>query len=352
MRFPGSEKESYIGLDIGSTSIKVCQLIQRRQGLGLKNFGFAPLPPLSIINGVIQNAYGVADVIKTLFDHLQIKSPKVVFALSGYSVFIKKITLPTLPEKDLAQSIQYEAQQHVPFEVKEVNLDFHILGPLREDPDSMHVLLAAVKKETLSAFLEVIDLAGLEAVIADVAAFALANAYESLYDPSAGPVALLNLGANQSTLEILGKDGPAFIRDIFLGGQQLTEQIESALNISFAEAEKIKLGEVRSPELLDKISPLLLSTLQNWLDEIKKILDFLSASEPENKPDKIVLCGGAARMPGLPRFLSDGLNLPVELFNPFVQVAFEAKDFDAAYLESMGPQTAIAFGLALRQKGV
>jgi len=351
MRFPGSEKENYIGLDIGSSAIKICQLIQRRKGLALKSFGIAPLPPLSIIHGVIQNAYGVADVVKSLIEHLQIKSPKVVFALSGYSVFIKKITLPALSEKDLSQSIQYEAQQHVPFEVKDVNLDFHVLGPLREDPDSMNVLLAAVKKETLSAFLEVIDLAGLEAVIADIAAFALANAYENLYDPGSGPVALLNLGANQTTLEILGQEGPAFIRDIFIGGQQLTEEIEAALSISFIEAERIKLGEGRSPDLLDKIAPGMLSVLLSWLEEIKKILDFLSASEPENKPNRIVLSGGCALMPDLPRFLSDGLHLPVELFNPFTQIAFEEKEFDSTYLKTMGPQAAIAFGLALRQKG-
>ena len=352
MWFPGSSKEAYVGVDIGSSAIKVCQLLQRRQEFSLQSFGIVPLPPQSIINGVIQNPQAIADSLKTLFDHLQIKSKKIVFALSGYSVFIKKITLPVLSEKELSQSLQYEAQQHVPFEIKEVNLDFHILGPLREDPNFMSVFLVAVKKETLGAYLNVIELAGLDPVIADVAAFALANAYETIHSLESAPIALLNLGANQSTLQVLGKEGPVFTRDIFLGGQQITEQIQTVLNISFSEAERIKLGEFRTPDLLDKIAPYWLSSLQNWLEEIKKIIDFLTASEPENKPTKIVLSGGSAMIPGLIRFLSDGLQLPVELFNPFSQIAQDSKKFDPSYLESVGPQSAIVLGLALRQKGV
>jgi type IV pilus assembly protein PilM len=351
MWFPGSDKENYIGVDIGSSAIKVCQLLSHRQEMVLQSLGLAPLPPQSIIHGVIQDSQTIADTLKTLFDHLQIKSKKIVFALSGYSVFIKKITLPVLSEKELTQSLQFEAQQHVPFEIKEVNLDFHILGPLKEDPDSMSVLLVAVKKETLGAYLEVIQLAGLESVIADVAAFALANAYERAYPLDSTPIALLNLGANQSTFQVLGKEGPVFTRDILLGGQQITEQIQSVLNISFPEAERIKLGEFRTPELMDKIGPVILTTLQNWLVEIKKILDFLTASEPENKPTKIVLSGGSAVIPGLVRFLSDGIQFPVELFNPFAKIALNPMSFDPAYLESVGPQSAIALGLALRQKG-
>lgn len=351
MRFPGSNKEEYIGVDIGSSAIKVCQLLHRRQEIALKTFGIAPLSPQSIVNGVIQNPQAIANSLKALFEHLQIKSKKIVFALSGYSVFIKKITLPVLSEKELSQSIQYEALQHVPFEIKEVNLDFHILGSLREDPNSMSVLLVAAKKETLGAYQNIIELAGLESVVADVAAFALANAFETIHSLESAPVALLNLGANQSTLQVFGKDGPVFTRDILLGGQQITEQIQTLLNISFEEAERIKLGEFRTPDLLDKIAPILLSTIQNWLEEIKKILDFLAASEPENKPTKMVLSGGSAMIPGLVRFLSDGIQLPVELFNPFSQIAPDPKSFDPAYLESVGPQSAIALGLALRQKG-
>jgi len=351
MWFPGADKDKYIGVDIGSSAIKVCQLLHHRQGIALQSLGLANLPPLSIVNGVIEEPRLIADTLQSLLSHLQIKSKEIVFAISGYSVFIKKITLPVLSEKELAQSIHYEAQQHIPFDIKEVNLDFQILGPVKEDLDSMSILLVAVKKETLSAYLEVIDLAGLESSIADVAAFALANAYETVYSLEACPIALLNLGACQMTLHIIGKDGPVFTRDIFLGGRQISEKIQSTLNISFEEAEKIKLGGVQSQARLDQIAPAVFSIIQNWTEEIKQVLDVLSASDPENKPAKIVLSGGSSLMPGLPQLLSKGLQLPVELFNPFSQVRIDPEIFDPDYLHSIGPQLAIAFGLALRQKG-
>lgn len=351
MWFSGAKKDKYIGVDIGSQAIKVCHLIQRQKGIFLNNFGLANLPPSSIVNGAIKEPQLIAKSLQSLFTHLQIPSKEIVFAISGYSVIIKKINLPSMTEKELSQSIQYEAQQHIPFDIKEVNLDFQIMGPLREDPDSLSVLLVAVKKETLNAFLEVFNLAGLEACIADVAALALANAYEMKYPLGGSPVALINLGASQITVHILSQDGPVFTRDIFLGGRQLTEQIQSQLGLSFEEAEKVKLMWDRSPDQLDQIGPSFLSVVQTWMDEIKKILDVLTASDPETKPTKIVLSGGSSLLPGLPQFLSKGLQLPVELFNPFSLVQTDPDFFDPKYIQSLGPQMAIAFGLALRQKG-
>ncbi|MCJ7833084.1 MAG: pilus assembly protein PilM, partial [Deltaproteobacteria bacterium] len=145
--------------------------------------------------------------------------------------------------------------------------------------------------------------------------------------------------------------GPIFTRDIFSGGRQLTEQIQSLWNLSFEEAEKIKLGSNRTPEQLDRIGPAFLSIVQTWTEEIKRVLEVLTASDPENKPSKIVLSGGSALLPGLPQLFSRGLQLPVELFNPFSRVRIDPEIFDPKYLQNVGPQLAIAFGLALRQKG-
>lgn len=351
MWFPGAKKDKTIGLDIGSHSIKVCRLSQRQKGIFLDSFGLANLPPSSIVNGAIKEPQVIAKTLQTLLNHLGIKTKEIVFALSGYSVIIKKINLPVLPEKELSQSIEYEAQQHIPFDIKEVNLDFQILGPLKENHDSMSVLLVAVKKETLNAFLEILNLAGLDACIADVAAFALSNAYEIKHPLDSNPIALLNMGASQITLHVLTKEGPVFTRDIFLGGRQLTEQIRSHLNLSFEEAEKIKLGGNLTSGSMDRIRPPLMSIVQTWLEEIKQVLDVLTASDPETKPNKIILSGGSSLMPGLPQFLSKGLQLPVELFNPFFSVGVNPETFDLNYLQSVGPQMAIALGLALRQKG-
>jgi len=351
MLFSSTDKEKYIGVDIGSQTVKVCQLIHGRKEISLKSVGLANLPSSAIVNGVIKEPRLIADNLQSLLSHLQIKTKEIVFAISGYSVIIKKIILPFIPERELAQSIEYEAQQHIPFDIKEVNLDFQILNSVKSETDSMPVLLVAVKKETLNAYLEIFELSGLQASIADVAAFALANAYEFNYPLESTPVALVNLGAGQITLHVINQNGPVFTRDIFLGGRQLTEQIKSLLNISFEEAEKIKLGKDRTPEQLDRIGPPFLSVVQTWTEEIKQVLDVLTASDPDNKPAKIILSGGTSLMPGLPQLLSKGVQMPVELFNPFSQVRIDPEIFDQAYLQSLGPQLAIAFGLALRQKG-
>jgi type IV pilus assembly protein PilM len=351
MWLPGAKKDRYIGIDIGSHSIKACSLSPGQKGILLEKIGLANLPPASIVNGTINDPPIVAKALHALLTHLGIKSKEIVFAISGYSVIIKKIILPIMPEKELAQSIDYEAQQHIPFDIREVNLDFQILGTPKEDPESMSVLLVAVKKETLNAFLEVLSLAGLEARIADVAAFALSNAYEIKHPLDSNPVALLNLGASQITLYVLTKDGPVFNRDFFLGGRQLTELIQSRFSLSFEEAEKVKLGWNLNYNQLDQIGASFLAIVQNWVEEIKKVLDFLTASDPETKPTKIILSGGSSLLPGISQFFSRGFQIPVELFNPFFSVRIDPEIFDTQYLQSVGPQMAIALGLALRQKG-
>jgi type IV pilus assembly protein PilM len=351
MRFQLTKKESYVGVDIGSHSLKVCQLTQRQKDIRLQSLGLANIPPSSIVNGIIKEPQVIATTLRSLLNNLQIRSKEIVFAISGYSVIIKKISLPVMTEKELGDSIQYEAQQHIPFDMKEVNLDFQILGPLKEDKNSMSVLLVAAKKETLNAYLEVLELAGLEAAIADVTAFALANAYECLNPLEENPLALVNVGAGQITLHGLNNSGPIFTRDIFLGGHQLTEQIQSLWDLSYEEAEKLKLGWDRSPDHLDQIGPPIITTVQSWADETKKVFDMLTASDPDAKPTKIVLSGGSALMPGFPQFLAEKLELPVVLFNPFYQVKIDPDLFDPNYLKAVGPQYAIAFGLALRQRG-
>jgi type IV pilus assembly protein PilM len=348
MRFTATEQDKCIGVDIGSHSVKVCQVNQGRKEIQLKKLGLAHLPPTAIVNGVIKDPQVIAETLQSLLSHLQLKNKEVAFAIYGYSVIIKKIALPVMSEKELVQSIEYEAQEHIPFDIKEVNLDFHILPTRQPEQDTMSVLLAAAKKETLNAYLDIFQLAGLKAVVADVAAFALANAYEVNYPTVVEPVALVNLGAEQITLHILNQDGPVFTREIFSGGRRLTEQIQKTLHLGFEEAEKRKLGAERSPEWMDRIAPSFLSVVRSWSEEIRQVFDVLGASDPENKPVKVLLSGGSSLLPGLPQLLSKGLQLPVELFDPFLAVRSHPDQFDPEYLRSIGPQMAVALGLALR----
>lgn len=351
MRFTATEKDKFIGVDIGSHSVKVCQVTQGRKEIQLKKIGLAHLPPTAIVNSVIKDPQVIAETLQALLSHLQLKNKEIVFAIYGYSVIIKKITLPLMSEKELALSIEYEAQEHIPFDIKEVNLDFHILPSRQTEQDTMPVLLAAAKKEVLNAYLDVFNLAGCKASIADVAAFALANAYEVNYPRSDEPVALVNLGAEQITLHILNQDGPVFTREIFSGGRRLTEQIQKVLNIGFEEAEKRKLGTERKEEWADRIAPSFMSVIHSWSEEIRQVFDVLGASDPENKPVKVLLSGGSALLPGLPQLFSKRLQMPVELFDPFIGLQVDPDLFDPEYLRAIGPQMAVALGLALRGDG-
>jgi type IV pilus assembly protein PilM len=348
MRYSGNH--NLIGLDIGSSSIKVCQVEKKQKRYHLKSFGLANLPPSAISHGTIKEPAVIAGILKSLLANLNLNSPEVVFALSGHSVIVKQITLPLLTEKELAQSLPFEAKQHIPFELSEVNLDFHIVGPAREDPDFMSVLLVAAKKEVLGDYLEVLNLSGLEAVVVDVAAFALANAYEANYALDAQPVALIDLGAGQTTLMVVHQDGPIYTREISMGGSQLTETIQALGHLSFEEAEKLKLQGNREDDHLEQLAPAFLETLRSWSLEIKRALDFLITSDPSSKPFKLVLSGGSSLLPGFSDLLSEEMQLPAEFLNPFAQVQLDPAGIDPNYLRAVGPQAAIAFGLSIRHR--
>ena len=348
MRYSGNH--NIIGVDIGSSSIKVCQVEKKQKRYHLKSFGLANLPPSAIIHGAIKEPTVIAGTLKSLLANLNLKSPEVVLAISGYSVILKQSSLPFLTEKELAQSLPFEAKQHIPFDLSEVNLDFQILGPTKEDPDFMSVLLVAAKKEVLGDYLEILTLSGLEAAVADVAAFALANAYEANYLLDDHPVALLDLGASQTTLMVVNQEGPIFNREISLGGRQLTETLQNLGHLSFEEAEKLKLQGDRDPDHFEQVAPAFLEGLRSWSLEIKRALDFLATSDPQSKPIKMVLSGGSSALPGFPELLSEELQLPAEFLNPFAQVQLDPDGVDPDYLRTVGPQAAIAFGLAIRYR--
>jgi type IV pilus assembly protein PilM len=349
MRF--SKPTKLIGVDIGSQAIKVCQVDQSSAGITLEHYGQTNLPPLSIQDGSIKDHQVIAGSLATLLGHLGISIKEAAFAISGYSVIIKKITLPLLTEKELAQTIHLEAEQHIPFDVREVNLDFQILGPLKDEPDTMAVLLIAGKKDILETYQQIFQAAGLEVKVADVTAFSLQNAYEVNYPLGGNPIAALDLGSDLITVNVFNSAGPLFIRDLPLGGRQITEQIQNQANLSFKEAEQTKLKWDPVVQPLESFGPAVLKTLASWAEEIKRAFDFLAASDPESRPTKVVLSGGSALIPGLAPFFSQELKLPVELFNPFNQVKVDPEMFDRQALNRIAPQAVTALGLALRRKG-
>jgi len=350
----GGKKPS-IGLDIGSSTIKVTELRESKKGYQLANFGMVSIPPEAIVDGAIMNTSAVEDAIVSLLGERKIKTKDVVASVSGQSVMIRKITMPAMTEEQLEEQIQWEAAQYIPFEIADVNLDFQILNPGDEE-GNMEVLLVAAKKEVINDYVTVLRDAGLNPVVIDVDAFALLNMYEMNYPIMENEVvALVNIGASLINIVVLQGGRYVFSRDISMGGNLYTEEIQKQLSVSFEEAELLKKGGSQGEEteevMRKEVDMVIKEVSEQIAGEIARSLDFYSAASPEAPINKIWLCGGSCRISGLSEAIAKNQNLPVEILNPFRNIEANPKLFDPAYLEEVGAQAAISVGLALRRAG-
>jgi len=345
--------KSLVGLDIGSSAVKAVELKQAGKGYKVTAFGSEPVPPDSIVDGAIIDAAAVADAIRRLFDGRHIKTKDVAASLSGNAVIVKKITLPVMTEAELAESIYWEAEQYIPFDIQDVNLDYQILDSAdASGKGTMDVLLVAAKKEKIADYTGVIAQAGRSAVVVDVDAFALQNAYEVNYgiEPSA-VVVLLNAGASATNINILNGDQSVFTRDISIGGNAYTEALQKELSLPFDLADQLKRGMPVDGVTFDDARPVLRAVSDNVMLEIQKTFDFFKATASSDRIDRIMVSGGASRAEGFTEMLSERFEAPVEPFDPFKRVAFDPKRFNLESAEAIAPTVAVALGLALRRVG-
>jgi type IV pilus assembly protein PilM len=317
-------------------------------------FGTEPLPPDSIVDGAIIDASAVADAIRRLFDGRHIKTKDVAASLSGNAVIVKKISLPIMTDAELAESIYWEAEQYIPFDIQDVNLDYQILD--KGDPaagrNNLEVLLVAAKKEKIADYTGVISQAGRSPIIVDVDAFALQNAYEVNYGlENEQVVVLLNAGASAININIVTGDQSVFTRDISMGGNSYTEAVQKELNLPFESAEQLKRGQPVDGVNPEDVTPVLTSMTENVLLEIQKTFDFYKASATSDRIDRIVLSGGACRVDGFVQALTERFNTQVEIFDPFKQISFEPDKLGVDDAEGIAPAAAVAVGLALRRAG-
>jgi type IV pilus assembly protein PilM len=345
--------KSLVGLDIGSSAVKAVELKPAGKVYKVTAFGSEPVPPDSIVDGAIIDGAAVADAIRRLFDGRGIKTKDVAASLSGNAVIVKKITLPQMTEAELAESIYWEAEQYIPFDIQDVNLDYQIL-----DPDSsgakgtMDVLLVAAKKEKIADYTGVIAQAGRAAVVVDVDAFALQNAYEINYGIEPGAVVvLLNAGASATNINILNGEQSVFTRDISIGGNAYTEALQKELNLPFEQADHLKRGAAVDGVTFEDARPVLRAVSENVLLEIQKTFDFFKATAASDRIDRIMVSGGASRAEGFSEMLSERFEAPVEAFDPFRKVVFEGKKFNVQTAADVAPTVAVAVGLALRRVG-
>jgi type IV pilus assembly protein PilM len=346
------KKSDLVGLDIGTSSVKAVQLKRSGRAFELVHLGMAPLPPETIVDGVIMDANAVIGAVNQIYAENDIKTRQVAVAVSGHSVIVKKIRMAQMKEEELRESIRWEAEQHIPFGIDDVNIDFQILGPPAPGVSEMEVLLVAVKKDIVNDYLNVMTAAGLTTMVVDVDAFALENAYSISYEIVPQQlVALINVGAAVMTINIL-KDGiSTFTRDSVIGGNRYTEAIQKALALSFDEAEKLKMGQKVEGYTFDQVGPIIQDIHRELVGEIRRSFDFFRSSSQDEQIHKMVISGGSARLPGLLETLSENLEIPGEIANPLRNIKFDAKRFDPEYLDFIAPQTAISVGLALRHPG-
>ncbi|MBI5454980.1 MAG: type IV pilus assembly protein PilM, partial [Deltaproteobacteria bacterium] len=298
MNLPFLRKKDAVAFDIGSNSIKLVQMNQTKKGWELTKLGMAELPPEAIVDGSIIDSMTVTNTLKDLIKEHGVKVKDAVSSLTGHSVIIKKVSFPAMTEEELADSIQWEAEQYIPFPITDVNIDFQILGADTEGRGQMDVMLVAVKKDVINDYTNVIKEAGLNPVVIDVDSFALENMMEINYPVSPGEnIAMVNIGASITSISVIFGGLTIFTRSIPMGGNQFTEEIQRQLNVSFKDAEEMKTG--KKPEGEAQVSSAVESIAANLTFEVKRSLDFFLGGSQGSYVNKIYLSGGGSRAAGL-----------------------------------------------------
>lgn len=344
-------KKGIVGLDIGSRQIKAVQLKEIKTGYQLEGVGIVPLLPELIVDGAILDSLRVVETIKELFSEKDLQVKDATIAVSGHSsVIIKRVSLPQMTEEELSESIKFEAEQYIPFDIEDVNLDFQIIGQ-REEDDQMDVMIVAVKKDKINEYTAAVREAGLNPVIVDVDAFALENLYEINYEIREDEnIALVNIGASTININILRGGVSIFTRDSAIGGNLHTEALQKGFVISFDDAERLKHGEAVEGVSPDEVASVLNSASEEIITEISKSFDYYKGATRQEEVHEIILSGGCALVKDFVPLLSERVGIGVQIIEPFKNIQIPAK-FDKGYLQKVGPIVAVATGLALRRVG-
>ena len=337
-----------VGLDIGSSSVKAVELTKSKKGYQITGFACETLGPDAVVDGAIMDSPAVADAIKRAMSAGKFSPKSVAAGVSGHSVIVKRVVLPVATDQEVDASIQFDAEQYIPFGLSEVNMDYQIVGPAESDEGGMEVLLVAAKKDKIQNHTSVISLAGRTADVVDIDAFALQNAFEANYnvDPFS-VVALLNIGASLMNINITRGGMPLFIRDVSVGGNQYTDILQKELQLSFQEAEDLKLGKAGDAAEADMVQPLLESITDLLIMEVQKTFDFFKETYPNEAITQVYICGGTARTIGLATKIQETFGYSAEVLNPFKSITLGPK-VNAAQITSLGPALTVAVGLALR----
>jgi type IV pilus assembly protein PilM len=344
--------KSILGLDIGSSAIKMVDLEPNGARMTLRHYGYEALPPEAIVQGSLMNSPAISNAIRNTCASLRAKGRGVATSVSGHSVIVKKISMPFMSEEELEQQIRWEAEQYIPFDINEVNVDYQILQEGGVE-GQMEVLLVAAKKDLMDDYANVVSDAGLGLSILDVDAFALSNAYEFNYNPDPdSTVALVDVGASVVTISIMNGGIPVFTRDLSAGGNHYTEEIQKTLNITFEEAETLKRGgrgEMSKDVVPQEIEDAIRAVSETLVGEIQRSLDFYRATHASRTLEKVLLSGGCASVPGFDKLFQERIELPVEILDLLRQVDMPPDLDRPEDFRELAPAFAVAMGLGLRR---
>ncbi|WP_041585737.1 type IV pilus assembly protein PilM [Syntrophus aciditrophicus] len=350
-----SGSRQVVGLDIGSSSLKLAEVVDDpRGGYLLNRFSQLSLPRGIIVDGILHETSLLTEKVKELFKTSGNRRKGIVTSLSGHSVIIKKVDFPTMEEEEMRDMIRDDAAQYLPFDnMDEVNFDFQILGENEYNPNLMEVLLVAARKDIINSYTDALKAAGLTVVIMDVDSFALETVYEENYDfEEEDIVALINIGASITNINVVKADASIFTRDFTLGGNTVTESLVDRLGVSFDEAERVKIEGPGGDEFeANAFRMSLIEHAEPICAEIDRSIEFFRSTFGGDYIRKVLLSGGGAKLPGIVEELRQRLGVDTEILNPFQKIAINDKTVDVSLVEQMGPALAVSLGLALRRVG-
>jgi type IV pilus assembly protein PilM len=336
-------------VDIGSSSVKLLEVEGDGSSLRVDSFAVAPLPPSAVQNNLVQEPETVGAAIGECLRRTKMRARSAITAVPGPAVIIKKMHLPTQTAGDLEQAVLFEAGNFIPESLENVSLDYMVTDVLEKE-NQYEILLVAVKKEILESYVTAVRKAGLEPVIVDVDYFALENMFELNYAPQEHSiVALVNVGARYSCMNILRGNRSTFTGDVPVGGKEFNDALVRNLGVDPAEAEAIKLGkDLEYPP--EAIEPILQPVKEFLVEEIHRALSFFWTASTDESISRIYLSGGTAGVPGLAELLGERLEVPVERVDPFARVEL-GRGVDRPALERQASAFAVAVGLGVRRPG-
>lgn len=346
------KSKKVIGLDIGTSSLKLAELDVSKGKATLTGFRLAPTPANAVSGGEIIDSLALSGAVSGLFQELGSKRKTVSTGMWGMAVIVKRITMPQMDRKLLNDQIRYEAEQYIPFDINQVSLAHHVLTA-PTSPDTTDVLLVAAQNELVAQYQASIEGAGLGCGIVDVNGFALANCFELNYGRFPGEnIGLLNFGASVTNFVVISNGDIVFCRDVPVGGSNYTNEISKSMGVSVQEAEMLKLSAMANQEVPDEVMSLISSTNEAVAEEIRNGIDFLSATTNGLMLNRCYVTGGSAGTIGLMDAVSRVTGIALEPFNPFARIQIaSSKRLPADYIEQIVPFAAIAMGLGLREVG-